>query len=54
MWGINGGFGVLGSVVSVILSMAWGISWSVMIGGLCYLSLLLPIAILRRGPTVAG
>ena len=54
MWGINGGFGVLGSVASVILSMAWGISWSVTIGGLCYLSLLLPIAILRRGPTVAG
>ena len=48
MWGINGGFGVLGSVMSVMVSMAWGISWSLMLGGCCYLVLLAPIAVLRR------
>ncbi len=49
MWGINGAFGVLGGVVAVIISMAWGISWSITIGGICYLSLLLPVSILQRG-----
>lgn len=48
MWGINGGFGVLGSVMSVMVSMAWGISWSLLVGALCYFLLLAPIAVLRR------
>lgn len=47
MWGINGGFGVLGGVIAVIISMTLGITWSMIIGGFCYLSLLLPIGILR-------
>ncbi len=53
MWGINGGFGVLGGVVSVIVSMACGISWSLMIGGLCYLSLRLSLPVLQRTPADA-
>ncbi len=48
MWGINGAFGVLGGVVAMIISMAWGISWSIAIGGMCYLSLALPVSILQR------
>ena len=48
MWGINGGFGVLGSVVAVIISMSLGISWSLLIGALCYLALLAPLSVLCR------
>jgi len=57
MWGINGGFGVLGGVAAVVLSITLGISSTILVGGLCYLSLVLPIMLLRRGitaPTDSG
>lgn len=38
-WGVNGAMGVLGSIVAVIVSMAWGISVTMTVGALCYLAL---------------
>jgi hypothetical protein len=43
-WGINGGCGVLASGVAVAMSIAFGISVTISIGGLCYL-LLTPVAL---------
>ena len=39
-WGINGAAGVLASIVAVALSMAWGIGATLIVGSLCYLSLI--------------
>jgi hypothetical protein len=44
LWGINGAAGVLASSMAVGLSLAWGISTTLMIGGLCYL-VLIPAAL---------
>ena len=38
-WGINGAAGVLASVLAVAVSMAFGISATIVLGGLCYLGL---------------
>lgn len=38
--GVNGAMGVLGSIVAVIISMAWGISVTMTVGALCYLLLI--------------
>lgn len=49
MWGLNGAFGVLGSILAVLLSMAWGITVCLAAGALCYLLLALPALALWRG-----
>jgi len=43
-WGINGATGVLGSVMAVALSIAFGIGVTIVLGSLCYLALI-PCAI---------
>ena len=42
-WGINGAMGVLASIVAVVISMAWGISVTLVVGAACYL-LLIPVS----------
>lgn len=54
MWGLNGGFGVLGSVVAVVLSMTWGIRACLLLGGAAYLLLLLPALLLWRDKMEVG
>ena len=39
-WGINGAAGVLGSVLAIALSIAFGISTTLLLGSLCYLALI--------------
>ena len=46
-WGVNGAMGVLGSIVAVIISMAWGIGVTMTVGALCYLLLIPEIQELR-------
>jgi hypothetical protein len=41
-WGINGAAGVLGSVLAVMVSMAFGINVTMALAGVCYLLLLQP------------
>jgi len=38
-WGINGAAGVLGSVLAIALSIAFGIQATLVLGGICYLAL---------------
>ena len=53
-WGINGAAGVLASIVAVILSLALGISATLVIGALCYF-LLIPVSLkLLQPEEVAG
>jgi len=53
-WGINGAAGVLASIVAVILSLALGISTTLVIGALCYF-LLIPVSLkLLQPEEVAG
>jgi hypothetical protein len=47
-WGVNGAMGVLGSIVAVIVSMAWGIGVTMTVGALCYLALIPAAGVLRR------
>lgn len=51
MWGINGGFSVLGSVLAVIVSLVWTIDTSIIAGAGCYLALIVPILALRSTAT---
>ena len=39
LWAVNGAFSALGSVTAVILSMAYGYSWALAAGAVCYLLL---------------
>jgi hypothetical protein len=39
-WGINGAAGVLGSVIAVVLSIAFGIRTTLILGAVCYLALI--------------
>ena len=39
-WGINGAAGVLGSVLAIAFSIAFGIGVTILIGSLCYLALI--------------
>jgi hypothetical protein len=48
MWGLNGAFGVLGSAAAVLVSMSFGISRCFLLAALCYLALIVPIAVLRE------
>ena len=53
-WGINGAAGVLASIVAVILSLALGISATLVLGALCYF-LLIPVSLkLLQPEEVAG
>ncbi len=45
-WGINGAAGVLGSVLAIVLSIAFGIGTTLLIGGLCYLALVPAVSII--------
>ena len=45
LWGINGAAGVLASVLAVAISIAYGISATLTVGGVCYL-LLIPTVLL--------
>ena len=40
LWGVNGAAGVLASIVAVACSIAYGISVTLMVGGICYLLLI--------------
>ena len=51
-WGINGAAGVLASVAAVTISIAFGISATLMTGAVCYL-LLIPAACALLGPASA-
>jgi hypothetical protein len=42
MWGLNGAFGVLGSLASIVISMSFGIRVCLLLGAACYLLLSLP------------
>lgn len=39
LWAVNGVFSVLGSVLSVVISMTWGFSWALLLGACLYLAL---------------
>jgi hypothetical protein len=54
-WGTNGVAGVLGSSTAVAISIAYGINWTILAGGLCY-ALILPAALIlnRTGAALAG
>jgi hypothetical protein len=51
MWGINGAFSVLGSIVAVAVSIFVGIHANLVAAAVLYLSLLLPLAHLQRART---
>ncbi|MFN3309952.1 MAG: hypothetical protein ACK44E_12165, partial [Anaerolineales bacterium] len=36
MWGINGVASVLGSILAVVLAIAYGFTWVLLLGGACY------------------
>jgi len=53
-WGINGAAGVLASIVAVVLSLALGISATLVVGALCYFSLIPAALTLLRAPAVGA
>jgi spermidine synthase len=53
MWGLNGAFGVLGSLASIVISMTFGIRVCLLLGAACYLLLSAPAHHLLRGPLAA-
>jgi hypothetical protein len=53
-WGINGAAGVLASIVAVAVSLAFGIGATLVLGALCYLSLIPVSLALLRPETVAA
>ena len=52
-WGINGAAGVLASIVAVVLSIALGISATLIGGALCYFSLIAPALALHQASLAA-
>jgi hypothetical protein len=52
-WGINGATGVLASVLSVMVSMAFGINVTMFLSGVCYLALI-PTACALLGRSMPG
>ena len=53
-WGINGAAGVLASIVAVVLSIALGISATLIGGALCYFSLIAPALALHQASLAAA
>ena len=54
---MNGAFGVLGSLVAILISMSFGIRACLFTGAACYLALLVPASALgigRRGADQAS
>ncbi|HKQ57938.1 MAG TPA: hypothetical protein VJY35_08715 [Candidatus Eisenbacteria bacterium] len=49
-WGINGAAGVLGSVLAIVLSIAFGIGVTLIAGAICYLALVPAAAIIAAAP----
>jgi len=49
-WGINGAAGVLGSVLAIVLSIAFGIGATLLLGALCYLALILAAGMIGFAP----
>jgi hypothetical protein len=49
-WGINGAAGVLASIVAVVVSLALGITTTLILGALCYF-LLIPVSVALFQPT---
>ena len=49
MWGINGAFSVLGSIVAVAISIFAGIHANLIVAALLYGLLTVPLAVIRRG-----
>lgn len=43
-WGINGAAGVLSSALAIAASIAFGVDWTLLLGGVCY-ALLVPLVI---------
>jgi len=39
LWGVNGAAGVMAGVVAIVVSIAWGITLTLLLGALCYLIL---------------
>jgi hypothetical protein len=52
-WGINGAAGVLASILAVTLSLALGISATLVLGALCYLGLI-PVSLALLQPEISG
>lgn len=48
MWGVNGAFGVLASILAVVVSMAWGIHANLLVAAGLYLLLAIPARLLAR------
>ena len=46
MWGLNGAFGVLGSLASIMIAMSFGVRVCLLVGAACYLVLSLPAYVL--------
>jgi len=47
-WGINGAAGVMGSALAVALNIAYGLHWTIILGGMCYALLLIPSLAMAR------
>ncbi|MDE1153420.1 MAG: hypothetical protein PW788_12860 [Micavibrio sp.] len=55
LWGINGAAGVMGSTLAIAFNITFGIDWTMWLGGLCYLALVVPVAMASNGnKTAAG
>jgi len=49
LWGVNGAAGVMGSTLAIAFNIALGIDWTLCLGGLCYLALVIPAAMAGHG-----
>ncbi|MCC6802444.1 MAG: hypothetical protein IT319_06145 [Anaerolineae bacterium] len=49
MWAVNGAFSVLGSVLSMVISIQWGFKWALLLGAGMYLLLAVVTSALARG-----
>jgi hypothetical protein len=52
-WGINGAAGVLGSVMAIALSIAFGIGTTLLLGAVCYLALIAAASLMGFAPAPA-
>ena len=51
MWGVNGAFGVLASIVAVMVSLWWGIDANMLVAAVLYGLLVVPIGRLGQSGT---
>jgi predicted membrane-bound spermidine synthase len=53
-WGINGAGGVVASAMAMVISIGWGLNYTMMAGALCYAMLAVPaLRLLRQGPAIS-